>query len=135
MSDENEYADGDPDYYIGTEESAPRRRERMRRAEEGYQQLIAPKRPRVAKAKTVMLSMRVSPENRDAIAQNAYEAGLSQSDYISRLVLGELAPEGRGAYERRLSVVEKRIARLERKAYGIELSDDEIDALFSSDAD
>ncbi len=59
--------------------------------------------------KTVMLSMRISPADRDAIALRAREAGLSQSVYVTRTAL-QMPVEGLGA---RFDAIERRLYEME----------------------
>ena len=57
--------------------------EKTRRAEAGYQRLI-----RMGDPKTAMLSVRITPADRDAIAALALKLGVTQSELVSRKVLG-----------------------------------------------
>ena len=59
--------------------------------------------------KTTMLSFRISPADRDEIAARAREAGLSQSEYVTRMAL-QPPPEGLGA---RLETIERRLYEME----------------------
>ncbi len=98
--------------------------EKTRRAEAGYQRLI-----RMGDPKTAMLSVRITPADRDAIAALALELGITQSDLVSRKVLGKMSD----ALEVRIARAEARVARLERKSYGIALSDEEIDRMTTTE--
>ena len=59
--------------------------------------------------KTAMLSLRISPADRDEIAARATEAGLSQSVYVTRTVL-QMPTEGLKA---RFEAIERRLYQLE----------------------
>jgi uncharacterized protein (DUF1778 family) len=96
--------------------------EKTRRAEAGYQYAIrnAPERRR-----DDVLSVRIRREDRDAIARLAIAAGISQGELIVRKVLGYTED----VLERRISRLEARARRLERKSYGVALSNAEFDEL------
>ncbi len=96
--------------------------EKTRKAEAGYQRLIRMPKPGTKQA---MFSIRISEADRDAIAALAIELGVTQSTLVTRKVLGRMTD----ALEVRLLRAEARVARLERKTYGIALSDDEIDRM------
>jgi hypothetical protein len=59
--------------------------------------------------KTVMLSFRISPADRDQIVARAREAGMSQGEFVTRTVL-EMPAEGLGA---RFEAIEQRLYQLE----------------------
>jgi hypothetical protein len=59
--------------------------------------------------KSLMLSLRVSPEDREAIAARARQAKLSQSEYVLQTVL-QMPVEGLGA---RFEAIERRLYELE----------------------
>ena len=59
--------------------------------------------------KTAMLSLRISPADRDEIAARAKEARLTQSEYVTRTVL-QMPAEGLGA---RFEAIERRLYELE----------------------
>ena len=98
--------------------------EKTRRAEAGYQRLI-----RMGDPKTAVLSVRITPADRDAIAALALKLGVTQSELVSRKVLGKMSD----ALEVRIARTEARVARLERKSYGIVLSDEEIDRMTTTE--
>ena len=60
--------------------------------------------------KSAVLSVRISPADRDAIATLAVELGISQSETIVRKVLGRTDD----AIEARFAETEARLERLER---------------------
>jgi uncharacterized protein (DUF1778 family) len=98
---------------------------KTRRAEAGYQWAIAHDPEKPEKRKDAVLSVRISPQDRDAIARLATAAGISQGDLIVRKVLGVTED----VLERRIARLEARAQRLERRSYGVALSDLEFDAL------
>jgi hypothetical protein len=59
--------------------------------------------------KTVMLSFRISPADRDEIAARAREARLSQSEYVTRTVLQMPA----AGLEARFEAIDRRLYQLE----------------------
>ena len=67
---------------------------------------------RMVDTKTAVLSVRVAPADRDAIAALAVELGISQSELIVRRVLGRT----NDAIEARFAETEARLERLERDA-------------------
>jgi hypothetical protein len=79
----------------------------------------------VENAKSAVFSVRVTPRDLAAIRALADEAGLSQSEFVVRRLLGR---DG-SPLERRVVRLEARLARLERRSYGVELSDEEADAI------
>lgn len=106
--------------------------EQTKRAEASYQRaILAPVNEHGDPIqKTAVFSIRVTPSDRDAIAALATRLGVTQSDLVTRKVLGKVAD----ALEVRMTRTERRIARLERKLYGITLSDAEIDQMLSSES-
>ena len=79
--------------------------------------------------RTAVFSMRISPEDRDAIAKMASELGITPRALVIRKVLGRMPVQ----LENRVARVEARIARLERRTYGVALSNEDVDRMIEQE--
>jgi hypothetical protein len=66
--------------------------------------------------KDTVLSIRISPADRELIAARAKEAGLSQSDYVLQKTLGRRT--GRSEMSARVADLEARVKKLEEPGRG-----------------